>query len=80
MGSEFQQAPLRMIFDVKKEDSRCKARIMAGGHLIYSSHAESCSSTLQSMSIRMSLTMAESCNLNAMGGHTGSAFPYALDL
>ena len=60
MGSDFQKAPLRMIFDMKKEDFRRKARHAVGGYKIDSSHIESFSSVVQSMSIRMMLTMAES--------------------
>ena len=59
MGSEFQKAPLRMIFDVKKEDFRYKSRHVVGGRKIDSSHVESFSSVVQSMSIRMMLTIAE---------------------
>ena len=34
MKSEFQREPLRIIFDVKKEDGRRKARHFLGSHAI----------------------------------------------
>ena len=33
----YQYAPLRMIFEVKQEDLRRKARLVAGGHVVDSS-------------------------------------------
>ena len=66
-----------MIFDVKKEDFRRKARHVVGGHKINSSHVESFSSVTQSMSTRMMLNVAESCELKAMGGDFRNPFPHA---
>ena len=37
-SSKYQRAPLILIFDVKKEDLRRKARIVVGGHVLDSSH------------------------------------------
>ena len=44
MPEEHQKAPLRMMFDVKKEDLRRKARYVVGSRDIESDHLESCSS------------------------------------
>ena len=41
MPGEHQKAPLRMMFDIKKEDLRKKARHVVGGHKIDSDHLES---------------------------------------
>ena len=80
MRSNYQQAPLRMIFDVKKEDQRRKARHVVGVHVVDASYLESYSSAVQSMSARMILTIVESCDLKVMGGDVWSAFPRAPSL
>ena len=77
MGSEFQKSPLRIVFDIKKEDLRHKARHTVGGHEIGSSRVESFYSVVQSMITRMALTMAELRDSKLMGGDFGNAFPHA---
>ena len=49
----YQYAPLQMIFDIKQEDLRHKARLVAGGHVVESSMWESYSSVVQQRSIRI---------------------------
>ena len=46
LGSSYQYAPLTLIFDVKQEDLRRKARLVAGGHVVDSSMYESYSSVV----------------------------------
>ena len=77
MSKECQKAPLRMIFDVKKEDLRRKARHVVGGHEIDSDHLEAYSSVVQSMSVRILLTLAHKHKLKVMSGDVGNAFPNA---
>ena len=50
---DYQYTPLRIIFDVKKEDLRRKARLVAGGHVIDSTMYESYSSVVQTRTVRM---------------------------
>ena len=42
MQHDYQKAPLRVVFDVKKEDLRRKSCYAVGGHKLDSSHLESC--------------------------------------
>lgn len=44
--SEYQYAPLQLILDIKQEDFRRKARLVAGGHVADASMYESYSSTM----------------------------------
>ena len=46
-GKDYQYAPLTMIFDIKQEDLRRKARLVAGGHVVDSSMYELYSSVVQ---------------------------------
>ena len=55
---EYQFAPLRMIFKIKQEDLRRKARLVAGGHVIDSSMYESYLSVVQTMTLRLLQTVA----------------------
>ena len=68
---------MRLMFDVKKEDLRRKARLVVGGHVLDSSHLESCSSVVQSISVRMLLTIAAKKKLKVASGDVGNAFPHA---
>ena len=77
MPKEFQKAPLQMIFDVKKENLRHKARYVVGGHKIDSSHLESYSSVVKTMSIQTLQTITQKCCLNIMVGDTRNTFLYA---
>ena len=73
-SSNYQYAPLRMIFDVKKEDFRRKARLVAGGHVINSSVFESYSSVVQSKSLRLLQTVALNEGLDIVTTDVGTAF------
>jgi len=73
-GKEYQYAPLRMIFDVKKEDFRRKARLVAGGHVINSSMFESYSSVVQTNSLRLLQTVALNEDFKIITADIGNAF------
>jgi hypothetical protein len=47
-----------MIFDVKMEDFRCKARFVAGGHTTDTPHAMKYASFVSRESVRITLTLA----------------------
>ena len=74
LSSNYQYAPLRMIFDVKKEDFRRKARLVAGGHVINSSMFDSYSSVIQSTSLRFLQTIALIEGLDIVTTDVGNAF------
>ena len=76
-GPEYQYAPLRIIFDVKKEDLRRKARLVAGGHVINSSMFESYSSVVQTRSLRLLQVIAIKNNLKIVVADIGNAFVQA---
>ena len=48
---DYQYCPLQIIFDVKQEDLRRKARLVAGGHIIDSTMYESYSSVVQTRTV-----------------------------
>ena len=73
----YQYAPLRMIFEVKQEDLRRKARLVAGGHVVDSSMYESYSSVVQTMTLRLLQTVAVNENLKIITGDIGNAFIHA---
>lgn len=77
LPSEYQYAPLQMIFDVKQEDLRRKARLVAGGHVVESSMWESYSSVVQQRSIRLLETIALNEGLSFVTGDIGNAFVQA---
>ena len=80
MPSDYKKAPLRMIFDMKKEDLRRKATFVVRGYRIDASHLETCSLVAQIMSLRISLTMAQKHGLKVMSGDVGNAFPHTLTM
>ena len=77
VGKEYQYCPLRIIFDIKQEDLRRKARMVAGGHVIDSSMYESYSSVVQMRTIRLLETVAMNEGLQIMTGDIGNAFVHA---
>ena len=77
MGAEYQFCPLRMIFDVKQEDLRRKARMVAGGHVINATMYESYASVVQIRTIRLLETIAMNEDLKFMTGDIGNAFVQA---
>ena len=56
--NDYQYSPLRIIFDVKKEDLRRKARLVAGGHIVDESMYESYSYVVQTHTVRILQTIA----------------------
>ena len=78
MGSEYQYAPLRLIFDIKQEDFRRKARLVAGGHVVDASMYESYSSTVQTRTIRILEIVAINENMSMVTGDIGNAFVQAI--
>ena len=75
---DFQFAPLRVIFDIKQEDLRHKARLVAGGHVVDSSMYESYSSVVQTMTVRLLQTVTMKHDLKIITGDIGNAFVQAL--
>ena len=73
-SKEYQYAPLRMIFDVKKEDLHRKARLVAGGHVVNSSMFKSYSSVVQTISLRLLQTIALNEDLSIVTADIGNAF------
>ena len=71
---DYQYAPLTLIFDVKQEDLRRKARLVAGGHVVDASMYESYSSVVQTRTIRLLQTIAMNENLNLVTGDISNAF------
>ena len=76
-GKEYQYAPLRIIFDVKKEDLRRKSRLVAGGHVVNSDMYQSYSSVVQTRTIRLLKTIAINQNMDIITGDIGNAFVQA---
>ena len=74
---EYQYTPLTMIFDVKQEDLRRKARLAAGGHEVESIMYESYSSVVQQRSIRLLEIIALNEGLFFVTGDIGNAFVHA---
>jgi hypothetical protein len=62
----YQEIRCHMIFDVKMEDFRRKARFVAGGHTTYTPHAMNYSSVVSRESVRIELTLAA---LNDLDGN-----------
>ena len=74
----YQYTPLRIIFDIKKEDFRRKARLVAGGHVVNSTMFESYSSVVQTKSLRLLLTIALGHSLTIVTADIGNAFIQAV--
>ncbi len=64
----YQYAPLRIIFEVKQEDLRRKAQMVAGGHVVDSTMYESYSSVVQTMTFILLQTVAANQNLKVVTG------------
>ena len=73
----YQFAPLTLIFDVKQEDLRRKARLVAGGHVVDSTMYESYSSVVQTRTIRILETIAMNEELKFVTGDISNAFVQA---
>ena len=72
--SPYQMTNLRIIFDVKADTLRSKARLVAGGHLIDPLDHQVCSSTVKGISVRILHVIAHSQNLKALCGDISNAF------
>lgn len=70
----WQYAPLHMIFDIKREDRRYKARLVIGGNVIDSSDYTTYSSTVQDISTRLLQLVAVQNGLGIMTGDIANAF------
>ena len=73
----WQYAPLHMIFDIKQQDMRYKARLVAGGNVVDSSEYIKTSTTVHDVSVRLLMLIAARNNLGLMAGDIGNAFPTA---
>ena len=58
VNHQYQYVPLRIIFDVKQEDLRRKARMVAGGHVVNSTMHQSYSSVVHTRTVRLLQTIA----------------------
>ena len=76
-GANFQKTTLNLIFDIKAEDLRRKARLVVGGHLVDTSKYEAYASNVKPLSVRILLALAEQNGLNVCTGDIGNAFPHA---
>eukprot|EP00557_Chaetoceros_sp_GSL56_P014026 CAMPEP_0176478512 /NCGR_PEP_ID=MMETSP0200_2-20121128/1227_1 /TAXON_ID=947934 /ORGANISM="Chaetoceros sp., Strain GSL56" /LENGTH=1865 /DNA_ID=CAMNT_0017874457 /DNA_START=317 /DNA_END=5915 /DNA_ORIENTATION=+ len=73
-GSDYQSTRLRMIFDVKADTLRRKARLVAGGHLLDVVGIDVYSSTVKSISVKLLHVIAHSAKLEALCGDIGNAY------
>jgi len=73
-GPNYQSTRLHMIFDVKADTLRRKARLVAGGHLIDVVGVDVYSSTVKSISVKLLHVIAHSANLEALCGDIGNAY------
>ncbi len=69
----YQEAPLRMIFDIKP-DLRRKARLVAGGHKVNSEGHSSYSSVVRLDSIRLLNVIAKAQGLKVLAGDVGNTY------
>jgi hypothetical protein len=63
-----------MIFDVKMEDFRRKARFMAGGHTIDAPHVMTYENVVSRESVRIALTLVALNDVDVMMGDIGNAY------
>jgi hypothetical protein len=73
----WQKAPLRMIFDIKNEDMRYKARLVVGGHKVDSSEHNTYSSQVDTLSVLLLFLIAQHQKLSLMTCDVSNAFPTA---
>jgi Reverse transcriptase (RNA-dependent DNA polymerase) len=65
---------MHMIFDIKQEDMRHKARFVVGGHVIDSSNHTTYSSTISDISVRLLMLILIQNSLELMVGDVVNAF------
>ena len=70
----WQKAPLRMIYDIKNEDQRYKARLVVGGHKVDSTGYNTYSSQVDGISILLLFTIAQHVGLNIMTCDVSNTF------
>ena len=73
----WQYAPMHMIFTIKQEDMRYKARFVMNGNVIDASDYVKYSSTVNSLSVRLLFIVAAKEHLDIMTGDVANAFPTA---
>jgi hypothetical protein len=69
----WQFSPMHMIFDIKQQDLRYKARLVVGGHVIDSSDYTTYSSVIENLSVRLLFLAAAHQGLGIMTGDIGNA-------
>jgi hypothetical protein len=70
----YQEIRCHMIFNVKMEDFRRKARFVAGGHTTDAPHVMTYASVVSRESVRIELTLAELNDLDVMMGDIENAY------
>ena len=63
-----------MIYEVKQQDLRRKARLVVGGHVIDSSMHTTYSSNIESISVRLLMLIVAKTGLNFMAANVANAF------
>ena len=74
---DYQYAPLTLIFNVKQEDLRRKAELVAGGHVVDATMYESYSSVVQMRTIRLLQIIVMNENRKLATGDVGNTFVQA---
>ena len=71
----WQKAPLRMIFDIRKEDRTYKTRFVVGGHRVDSSDCNTYSSQVDTLSVLLIFLVCQHQNLSLMTADVSNTFP-----
>ena len=66
-----------MIFDIKQQDLRHKARLVVGGNVVDACHLTTYASTAKLISIRIMWVLSKHYNLQMMVADISNAFPNA---
>ena len=70
----YQRVPLHIIFDVKMEDFRCKARLVAGGHVTKPPATMTYASVVSCETVRIALNIAALNDLEVKMGNSMNAY------
>ncbi len=70
----YQKIPCHMVFDIKMEDFRQKARMVAGGHLIKASATITYASVVSRETVHLALTFASLNDLKVKVGNVLNAY------
>ena len=73
LKSEYQYAPLRMVFDVK-QDLRRKARLVIGGHVVDSGMHDTYASNMKTISARLLMIIAAANKYDVLTGDIKSKY------